>query len=701
METKKIVTYSLLAHIRNNGTLIRDLLDVFVPLVKNSLATMNARGVFSGESIMEIKNEVYTIYALDMPLPVLNSILDKIKKEINTEDLTKFVVHKDQSFDLSSYIFDDFDAEIARKKKEIETIEKLFKEFAKANNFQPEDAKSVFDFIELNKLTIGKYLHHQTPTRDVRNYTLEAQFVDFFRSSHQIYDLIKDIYLGSIISSYVEFQPGSIKTNVELLLDTNFIIGLIDLNTPESTHTCNKLLEVAFQQGYSFSILADTILETRNLLFNKANGFNQAFLVKKINREDIYNACDRLGYKKADLERIADSLESVLNVKNISIVHDTTKYKNKAKFSEEYEAFKHIRGVDLSALHDATAMYYVKTKRGDKRIKRFEDVNCWFVNNNVNTTDTFGKFFKINGHQPEIIKADDLLNVLWLTNPNGMDVSNNDLASIGLTTLISCTLNSNLPKSTIIRELDANIQKYAKDKLEDIEFHRIAIRIANSKSSEIAELNSLAEVDSEKFVARLEHVSNEQKKIEESKVQKLDEMIQELQNTTLRMNEVRSKFQNKSRGIEKTQIDLQNDIKSKELEISQNNIELEKERKKRLDTENKLRAHKREDWYNGQIRSWRKKGIVNAIIGALVLFLTPLLFLLMQNNFSFSVITEKTGLLQKNELINGIITLVGCVFTGVLIKRAVDKYTESNMKAYKDLLANKIPTEFQELKSLD
>lgn len=701
MQPKKIVTYSLLAHIRNKGTLIRDLLDVFLPLVKSALSNMNNRGIFSGKTILEIKDEIYDLFALDMPLPVLKSIIEKLKTELNSTEEVKFIVHKDSSFDLSGYVFEEYDAEMAIKKKEIQQIEDLFKQFAEANNINPEDAKSVFDFIEVNKLTIGKYLSHRTETRDIRDYNLEAQFVDFFKASHQIYDLIKDIYLGSIISSYVEFQPSSIKTNIELLLDTNFVVALLDLNTPESTHTCKKLLDVAREQGYSFSILSDTIQETRNLLINKANGFNQTFLVAKINREDIYNACDRLGYKKSDLERVSDDLEITLNENGISIIHDTIKYKNKAKFSEEFETFKKIRGFNLSALHDATAIYYVRTKRGEKKIKRFEDVNCWFVNNNINTTDTFGKVFKINGHQPEIIKADDLLNVLWLTNPNGMHVSSNDLASIGLTSLISCTLNSNLPKATIIRELDNNIQKFAKDKLEDITIHRIALRIANSNSSEILELNKLAEVDSEKFVERLENVSNEQKKIEESKVQKLDEMIQNFQNTMHRLDEVRTKFQSKSKDLVKEKLDFENDIKNKGIELDRANKGLADEKKMRLEVENKYRIEKREDWYNKRIKKWRDRSIIYLTIGGLLLFLTPLLLLLIQNNFEARVIFDKTVQLKKNEFINTLWMIIGAGFTGILIKRTVDKYTESNIKAFRDLIIHEIPSEYRELKSLD
>ena len=85
-----------------------------------------------------------------------------------------------------------------------------------------------------------------------------------------------------------------IKADVILLFDTNFIVSLLDLNTPESTHTCRKLLDVGKTLGYKFHVLIDTIEETQCLLNYKAEYFNNTIIQKYVNKEDIYNACTRL-----------------------------------------------------------------------------------------------------------------------------------------------------------------------------------------------------------------------------------------------------------------------------------------------------------------------------------------------------------------------------------------------------------------------
>ncbi|QYS91148.1 hypothetical protein JJC04_15440 [Flavobacterium covae] len=58
--------------------------------------------------------------------------------------------------------------------------------------------------------------------------------------------------------------------DLELLFDTNFLISLIDLNTPESTHSCRKLIEVGNNLGFKFTVLNETIEETKSLLQKKS-----------------------------------------------------------------------------------------------------------------------------------------------------------------------------------------------------------------------------------------------------------------------------------------------------------------------------------------------------------------------------------------------------------------------------------------------
>ena len=105
MNKQRAVTYSILSHIRSKGELVEGPIDIFIPLIKRALYKMNEAGVFSGESIAEIKNTADALYAVDFPIPVLEIILHKIAKEVNIEKNIKFILNQDRSFQIKNYVF--------------------------------------------------------------------------------------------------------------------------------------------------------------------------------------------------------------------------------------------------------------------------------------------------------------------------------------------------------------------------------------------------------------------------------------------------------------------------------------------------------------------------------------------------------------------------------------------------------------------
>ena len=63
MTKNKAITYSLLAHIRNTGTLVKGPIDIFIPLIKRALSILNSRNIFQGKSLLEIKALTDELYA--------------------------------------------------------------------------------------------------------------------------------------------------------------------------------------------------------------------------------------------------------------------------------------------------------------------------------------------------------------------------------------------------------------------------------------------------------------------------------------------------------------------------------------------------------------------------------------------------------------------------------------------------------------
>jgi hypothetical protein len=662
----RALTYSLLAYIRNNNDFLKGPIDIFVPLIKRTLSKLNSQGIFEGKNISEIKTVADKQYSIDFPLPVLKKILQIIAEEINTDDRTNFVLNKDASFQILKFTFTDFDDIINSKNDDIERVENLFKEFKESMNKDIIiDSESIFKFIEKNKFTLSKYLSDNKELNG-DDYTIEAQFVNFFKNSEPIYNLIKDIYIGSILTCYIEFKPENIKNDVELVLDTNFVIGLLDLNTPESTHTCRTLISIAKSIGYKISVFQCTIDETENLLKVKALNFDKSFLQRKVNPEDVYNACDRRDLSRVDLERISDNLIKELQIFEINIYYNHDNYTREAKHSSEYAFFKTVRNSDYSALHDATIITYVKKKR-NRNIYDFEKVNCWFVNN---STSFYVENLRLTDKkQPETIKADDLLNILWLSSPSiNSKINVEELANIGLSSSISLTLNKNLPKAKLLKELDDNISKYSEENISDADIVRVATRITNKQLTDIEEINELAKTSKELFVKRLQDEAELQKKIEKEQIRKLDIVFKSFKSQNNQVIELKNEYKRKIDKIDKDKSDL-----------SEANQKIKKQGEE-------IYNLKVENFIDKKIEKWRNNAKIKLAIS--VTFLIAIIFgAFYYNNFDIS---KTINYCKENIFLSFLISFSLFIINGWFFKSLYDRYeSHSNIENYKKGL--KIP----------
>ena len=449
-----------------------------------------------------------------------------------------------------------------------------------------------------------------------------------------------------MLASYLTFQPQTANLNVELVLDTNFIVSLLDLNTVESTKNCKTLIDVGKRLGYSFTVLQDTIVETQGLLSFKSAHLDKAIIAKNINREDIYNACDRRNLNSVDLDRISDNLEETLFNYGFRIIPHTNQWHGKVRYSKEYSILRELRNSKKAAFHDALAIVYVREKRGNRSIKDFDKVNCWFVNNAINhdcdhDAHDLDELTKTkNDAQPEIIKVDDLLNILWLSNPN-VGIDGKDIVDTGIMTLVSYTLNSSLPKTRIIRELDENIQKYRKDcSITDTDVMRLSTRIANKQIKDIQALNKLADNDASAFAAKVKEESEKQAKIDQERAQKFDSLVNVINESIkdLRDNKEKLNARHEERmdvlAKRETELELRSqELSKKEVEITTRKRNEEREIKRlveenekdkcRLRTmwekENRERREKRQNFIEIELSKWRRTALGYFILGIILI----------------------------------------------------------------------------------
>lgn len=636
MSTKtqnRAITYSLLAHINSSRTISGGPLDIFAPLVKKALHVFLAERKNTGaESLSELAEVISELYGINMPTPVLSTILRRIAQEIN-EPERRLTVYSDGSFHIKQFSFEDYDEEISRCHDSYKQLENKFNNFCYLFGYAERPYSPVVDLIEKNRASVSRYLTHETD--DIQSSdVIAAEFINYCKKDPVSYDQLRNLYLGSMLTCYLGYNPSEARMSVTLLLDTNFVVSLLDLNTPESTMTCRMLLDVCRNLGYTFHVMSYTIDEIRALFSAKASTFESNYLSKAIYKEDILNACSRRKLNAADLLRVSDNLENSLGSYGISIIKDLSKQRNKAKFSKEYEQFRTIRRSQSAALHDALAIQYVRDYRGGKRIQRFEDVNCWFVNNTISHYEDEKHrdslvFSSDNSYQPEFIKADDLLSIIWLSSP-GIDIEQaNSIAEIGLTSLAAYTISQSLPRKRVIRELEENIEKYSKEDLTDRDIVLLSSRIASRQIDDIEGLNALANTDSTRFnsslTSEIDKEIQRQEAIQEH-YQKMEADIQKVKNTlesTIQGSE--QQLKEKEEAIlklnkEKTELE---DNSTKRILESENKYKAEQEKSHQLQStiiaENERRQLQKGKYIDKKLKKWQNRPILGIVIFLLVL----------------------------------------------------------------------------------
>jgi uncharacterized membrane protein len=685
---KKVITYSLLAHINNQIAGKSSFDQIFLPLVKRGLSKMCANGVRKGDDLEEIRRPIEELYGLDMPASILKVILQKVQNEINTPDKTYLRFYSEGSFIIDEYVFSEYEEQIEQREDQLVKLETLFINFASAEGKSVEHA-SIYEFLEENKVSLGKYIAKKYPRNNIDN-TVHARFVNFIKDVPGLYDLLQSVYIGSIISTYLEYSPSNLKSNVELVLDTNFIISLIDLNTSTSTLNCRRLMEISNKMGYKFTVLEITLKEIDGLLKAKIDHFDKSFLSRELDPEDIYNACDRRKMSKTDLERVRTSIVELLNDFAVSIVYHTEKYEKRARFGDLYEKLKEHRTNNFAALHDATCIEYVNEKRG-KPIFEYTKVNCWFINNSSSKVRQ-----QHNGVQLVQIKAEDLLNLLWLASPSVKEMlSGEEMGRIGLSRLISTTLDGSLPSSRIIRELDDNIHKYAKENISDEDIVLVSKSIANRTISNIEDLSKLAaEDDKSAFVNKLRIIADNQKHQEEALKNVLIKITSQFEKNNQGLQQERGFIEKERSNLSKTldgERKKQEEVITINAELAAQNLRL---RNKLVENQNSERKVKKLKYIKKKVLLWRLKA-AGLLISVIIFAICIVLYAHYINNWSWQETTGWMKTWDRNVVALGVLALLDLIITGILVKNFSDRLSASNTNAYRQNII--IPSHMQEI----
>lgn len=526
MEENKVIAYSFLAHL-NNDMKGNGFNDIFIPLVKRTLSIMSNNQRNMGQ-ITDIKEEFNNLYKLDIPYPMLKELLKTISIEIKKNNEGSMELYKDFSYVIKEYTFDNYEETILYKKSKIEKLQEKFKCYIQENAVisQYEGELDLFKFIDRNRTKLSKVLSENNLNIDSisDNADIEMNFIKYLKKNDiELYEVLKDIYIGSIISAYIELDALKAKSEaMNFIVDTNFIISLMGLHGEENMDTCNKIVDICNRIGYKIKIADITIEETEHILNKIIDGYEKG-IIERFRYNSTSNVCERNNITKTDIQYKVRNLMKFLTEKKISIIYLKQKYKNELTIKNG-EIYKQLDKIDYtdkkSILHDAIIIDYVSNKRNNGA-KKFADLKIWFLTESKKFNEIKTKF-----KYSEAINTNELVNLLWLIKPV---ISTDDIFKLGLSNLFAEVIEANQPSKRIIREIDSNINKY-KENISDDDIIALGSLVSDISLNKIKNINSQYEEVNEllkngdyyEFSEKIKEMKGKQEELKQIEIDKIN-----------------------------------------------------------------------------------------------------------------------------------------------------------------------------------
>jgi hypothetical protein len=515
-----LFSYSLLSVIREKSTNIKSLVDLFREYTETILSIEG----FNGKGTLLDLRPVFEKYGLTIPVPTLKSILLRI----HGANKESFVLHDDFSFIFPKNLFVHDRQEIDKLELEIEELDFVYVSLCKDVSIRPENTLQYF--IDSNKEAVVQFLsgHESAETTNSEHFRV-------FKTLWQnpaFKGLIERLVAGATLSAYLEIPTVDVEYKKTLVLDTNFLVSLSDLHSSESYLTATELLGIAKKSRYFVCVFPSTIKEYKSLLARKAESNRQVTIFTATKRESIEYGCQRRGLRARDLDLYVSKIEQIVRQNGISILDQATnqKYENKAPRSDFYRSLKDRAWNPEGALHDAMVLCYVRDQwQGTET--RLSDAPAFFV------TDTQGYLenkITSKAKLPYVVRADDLLNLLWLASPQ----ANTTMAKIHLSRMSISYFEKSLPQKDLLRRLDEKVNRIKDLDIRPSDCVEIALNLALIDTRELqtfadAEEESVLKAKIADLAIVAQRLSQQEQQENQKRIGSMVEHIDEFRRTRL------------------------------------------------------------------------------------------------------------------------------------------------------------------------
>ncbi len=456
MNENLLTSYSFLAALSENDSDIYK--TVYLPLFKRAMSLF-AKSNTTGTDI-DIQKVVENEYGIIVPILIVRKLIKTVAKDLSRREksISNFEIFEDgKSFQFNSFNFNQIEDIYERERRNANALQTAFENYIKVEHDLDAEIPSFACFIDKNKQKLSSFFNGKIAAID--NENIEGSFmahVNFLQhienNYHKLYRTAEQIYLGSIIASYLESGidlESKIENGITYYLDTQVILEALDLQNAEDTKPTQELLKLIKDTGGKVRVLDITISEIHKIIESSINNYSKDNPTTTINE-----ACIRIGKNKTWLISICGKLDDYIKT-SLQVEIDTIPERKVEEYlkTDDVTLLKEKRTRKGTAAHDVIAYLHVRERRNE-HVRIFQKAKYWFITANKPLCN-FNISRKLNVFVNETIMTEELTSLLFLKNPKQFSKT---VSKIGLNELIAQTLSEEYASKEIINEFDAAIK---------------------------------------------------------------------------------------------------------------------------------------------------------------------------------------------------------------------------------------------------
>jgi hypothetical protein len=487
----------------------RDITDVYLPFIEYALVSLNKEYI----DIEEVKTKINTDCNLNLPISIIRALLKKLRRADKIEQYNGYSKIK------LIYSYDEerleYKKSLGKSNRELNSLINKYKEFTGRSDLPEEEVMELFFSFINSSIECGDIIGEDYKVCTLPNIAL-VSVSDFFicikNQDNNNYETFCNVFFGFLfcnmtlkLENQLYYSTKKIK-NLDIILDSNFIFRILDLQNPMLNTSSYELLNIL--KEYEFNICTYTYIldEVRKVLSSIYDKMVKGIMPVKVDPKEaeamdsIAGAIYRRKWDLYQIDNYIRNIEDELKIRGVNIINsnnlfDTIEIDRDMYYELLYckimrtlylDGYKHIQ-IDIESLKrkdfkmdkfimsdtifnsikqktimDLKIIKHISNKRKGKKTN-FADCRLFFL-----TCDNVLYNFNKQKHDStrslsEVMAEDIFTRVLWLNNPERT-------GDIPLTLTLSIFQSSKFVGYTVLNKFSEFVQEYVKVKPDEAKY---------------------------------------------------------------------------------------------------------------------------------------------------------------------------------------------------------------------------------------